>query len=57
MIGHSQDASRDLLLNVTGLLIPELQPAGAFGHAMKAGIYAKTLQLNSQRNVPFLVLV
>jgi alkanesulfonate monooxygenase SsuD/methylene tetrahydromethanopterin reductase-like flavin-dependent oxidoreductase (luciferase family) len=30
MIGHSQDASRDLLLNVTGLLIPELQRRGRY---------------------------
>jgi alkanesulfonate monooxygenase SsuD/methylene tetrahydromethanopterin reductase-like flavin-dependent oxidoreductase (luciferase family) len=30
MIGHSQDARRDLLLNVTGLLVPELQRRGRF---------------------------
>lgn len=30
MIGHSQDASRDLLLNVTGRLIPELQRRGRY---------------------------
>jgi FMN-dependent oxidoreductase (nitrilotriacetate monooxygenase family) len=30
MIGHSQDASRDLLLNVTGMLIPELRRRGRY---------------------------
>jgi FMN-dependent oxidoreductase (nitrilotriacetate monooxygenase family) len=30
MIGHSQDARRDLLLNVTSLLVPELQRRGRF---------------------------
>jgi FMN-dependent oxidoreductase (nitrilotriacetate monooxygenase family) len=30
MIGHSQDSSRDLLLNVTRMLVPELQRRGRF---------------------------
>jgi FMN-dependent oxidoreductase (nitrilotriacetate monooxygenase family) len=30
MIGHSQDANRDLLLRVNGLLIPELQRRGRY---------------------------
>ena len=30
MIGHSQDASRDLLLNVNELLVPELQRRGRY---------------------------
>jgi FMN-dependent oxidoreductase (nitrilotriacetate monooxygenase family) len=30
MIGHSQDASRDLLLNITTMLVPELQRRGRF---------------------------
>ncbi len=34
MIGHSQDANRDLLLRVNGLLIPELQRSRALSDAL-----------------------